>query len=193
MARKKTDHHFAADVPGPIWSQFEKWLQGRGKLSNPQIGAVLLRLFLAAPEGIRLLAFAGRDSDGLADGFRAIMRDVLWEQIKGGFGPSEIAIVSPDEGIQQFLEMLTQRHDPERVLQMLEASVAEFKTIVGESRNGRPFALTEWKLNQIKEILRLYGFEFRERVLQIVQESLQPQADQDASASRPRSTRKARR
>ncbi len=60
MARGLTEKKFEANVPLPLWEAYEQWAQRRAKIPNTQLMEALFRLFLAAPESIKLLALYGR-------------------------------------------------------------------------------------------------------------------------------------
>lgn len=60
MARGPNDRKFEADIPRAMWDQFEVWANNRGPINNRQLCQALFRLFLAAPESIKLLALYGR-------------------------------------------------------------------------------------------------------------------------------------
>jgi len=60
MPRGPNDKKFEADIPRTMWDAFETWAQHRGPINNRQLCQALFRLFLAAPEGVKLLALYGR-------------------------------------------------------------------------------------------------------------------------------------
>lgn len=49
-----------AHVPRAMWEEFEKWAEDRGPVPTRYLMIAMLRLFLAAPEGVKLLALYGR-------------------------------------------------------------------------------------------------------------------------------------
>lgn len=60
MTRGLTEKKFEANVPLALWEAYEHWAKGRAKIPNTQLMEALFRLFLAAPEGVKLLALYGR-------------------------------------------------------------------------------------------------------------------------------------
>ena len=60
MARGVTEKKFEANIPLALYEQYEDWAEGRTRIPNTQLGEALFRLFLAAPEGVKLLALYGR-------------------------------------------------------------------------------------------------------------------------------------
>lgn len=52
---------FEARVGIALWDRYEQWAEGRGRIDNAQLMTALLKLFLAAPEGVKLLSLYGRD------------------------------------------------------------------------------------------------------------------------------------
>jgi hypothetical protein len=57
MAQQPHEKKFEAVIPLDLWRAFEAWAKNRTKMTNPQIAEALFRLFLAAPEWMKLLAF----------------------------------------------------------------------------------------------------------------------------------------
>ena len=60
MPRTPSEKKFETDIHKSLWEAYEKWADGRGRISNRQLAEALFRLFLAAPEGLKLLALYGR-------------------------------------------------------------------------------------------------------------------------------------
>lgn len=60
MTRGVTEKKFEANVPVTVWREYERWAQGRGRIPNTQLLEAMFRLFLAAPESVKLLALYGR-------------------------------------------------------------------------------------------------------------------------------------
>jgi hypothetical protein len=60
MTRGLTEKKFEANVPLDLWEAYERWAKGRSKIPNTQLMEALFRLFMAAPEGVKLLALYGR-------------------------------------------------------------------------------------------------------------------------------------
>jgi hypothetical protein len=87
---------FEAKIPWRDWEPFENWLEGRGKLTNPQILVGLLRLFVSQPEEVQLKALFGREANIAPakepqmplDAVRDILRSVT---------PGTRRLLSPDE------------------------------------------------------------------------------------------------
>jgi hypothetical protein len=65
MSGEKNMRKVEAHVPHAMWEEFEKWAEDRGPVPTRYLMIAMLRLFLAAPEGVKLLALYGR-SDQLA-------------------------------------------------------------------------------------------------------------------------------
>lgn len=81
MARLPNERNFQADIPKPLWEEFEQWLRARTKLSNRQIMTGMFRLFLAMPEELRLLSFYGETSDLQRRG--KIIEEILYPLDRG--------------------------------------------------------------------------------------------------------------
>lgn len=57
MKQKPHEKKFEAVIPLELWTAFEAWAKGRTRMTNPQIAEALFRLFLGAPESMKILAF----------------------------------------------------------------------------------------------------------------------------------------
>jgi hypothetical protein len=57
MAQGPDQTKFEALIRNSLVDAINAWAKERGKLSNSQIGEAMFRLFLAAPNWVRLLAF----------------------------------------------------------------------------------------------------------------------------------------
>ena len=66
MAAEKNMRKVEAHVPRPLWDEVEAWTESRGGIPTRYLLTAMFRLFLAAPEGVKLLALYGR-ADQLAD------------------------------------------------------------------------------------------------------------------------------
>ncbi len=56
---KKIEGH----VPLAIWTRYEKWAEERGKIQMRQLLTALFKLFLNAPDHMKVLALYGREED----------------------------------------------------------------------------------------------------------------------------------
>jgi len=60
MARGVNEKKFEANVDLSLWEQYEAWAEGRMRIQNRQLLTALFRLFLSAPEHVKLLALYGK-------------------------------------------------------------------------------------------------------------------------------------
>jgi hypothetical protein len=74
-------HSFGADIPGHLWDSYERWARGRGKIDRRQLQRALFRLFLAAPEPLKMAALFGKGDKGnqaeLRESLRAIVAEIV--------------------------------------------------------------------------------------------------------------------
>jgi hypothetical protein len=145
MARKESEHFFGGDIDIRMWERFETWAKGRGKLSNRQIQSALFRLFLAAPEGIQLCAFTGKDDEVIGEGLKRIIRDLLpvFGLKVGGLLPAELAVIWTDQEKEEALGAILQyagpdlmRKIPDLVHQAL-AAAPQLKIAAPEDKDTR--------------------------------------------------------
>lgn len=119
MPRKPTDHHFAADLPAELWKQFDDWSKGRGKLSNPQIGAAWLKLFLVTPEWMKVLALAGRLDQPLGD----LTVEIFGDLIKAVIRKAEQAVMESAPAVvaeTPVEEVPAKKEDALRIVKLME-------------------------------------------------------------------------
>lgn len=63
MTSPEVDRKFEVRIPIDLWDQWERWLDGRGRVTNVQMMSAFIRLFLAAPEPTQLQALFGRQKE----------------------------------------------------------------------------------------------------------------------------------
>jgi len=89
MTTKSGQTKFEAMIRNSLYDEMDLWAQGRGKLSNAQIGEAMFRLFLAAPGWVKVLALVLS-----LDELRDLPSDV-WRVIADALQPPE-ARTSPE-------------------------------------------------------------------------------------------------
>ena len=61
MPRGPHEKKFEADIPRTLFDAYEEWASGRGRISNRQLMVAMFRLFLAAPDALKMAALYGTD------------------------------------------------------------------------------------------------------------------------------------
>lgn len=79
--RKPNQKYVGGDIPKPLWDAVESWAAGRPKIDKRRLLTAVFRIFLAAPESVKLAALYGRATaetdEALAEGLREIVAEVV--------------------------------------------------------------------------------------------------------------------
>ena len=124
VAEEKNMHRVLGHVPNSLWDRYETWSEGRGKIQMRQLLGALFRLFLAAPEWLKLMALYGKDEDMgtlVAEGFESVDETATdaWLKIKdlvGRIEPGHVKLLGPDEqaAVNELRELLGREALPQR-------------------------------------------------------------------------------
>jgi hypothetical protein len=63
MTNPKEQKKFEARIAQDLWDEYEAWVGARVSVTNTQLLSGLLRLFLLAPEDVKLRTILGRPED----------------------------------------------------------------------------------------------------------------------------------
>ncbi|HUU94052.1 MAG TPA: hypothetical protein VM238_22905 [Phycisphaerae bacterium] len=75
MAQLPNVHKFEATIPDSMWDEYERWAMGRD-VSNRHLLKALFRLFLSAPDWLKLLALYGKtERIQIEEGFRQLLAE----------------------------------------------------------------------------------------------------------------------
>lgn len=76
MVRGLDEKKFEANIPASVWEEYETWAQGRD-ISNRQLLKAFVRLFLGAPEWLKMIALTAQEGDfDIREGFRRLCAEV---------------------------------------------------------------------------------------------------------------------